>query len=93
METVSVLVATGSAGASQPGVDDDEEEKEDDNIDIVKVEAITHSTNTSDDYAHRGPKLSSLPLYVYRMYVRRIPRPRREKSISPTIFFLSLIHI
>ena len=81
VETVSVQVAaTGSRPDS-----DDEDVKE--NIDVGKIEACTHSTNTSDDYAHRGPKLSSLPLYVYRMYVRRIPRPGRARAMLPTIFF------
>jgi hypothetical protein len=56
-------------------------------VDIVKVEACTASTNTSDDYAHRGTKLRTIPLYVYRMYVRRIPRPSRAKTCAPTIFF------
>ena len=44
----------------------------------------TKSTNASDDFAHRGRKLLNTPFYVYRMYVRRIPKPRMS---SPTIFF------
>ena len=81
VETVSVQVAaTGSRPDS-----DNEDVKED--IDVGKIEACTHSTNTSDDYAHRGPKLSSLPLYVYRMYVRRVPKPGRARAMLPTIFF------
>ena len=50
------------------------------------VEACTHSTNASDDYAHRGIKLRNMTFYVYRMYVRRIPKPSTAKSSSHTIF-------
>eukprot|EP00972_Heterocapsa_arctica_P020335 3000991-Heterocapsa_arctica.AAC.1 len=41
----------------------------------------------SDDYAHRGKKLSTMPFYIYRMYVRRIPKPSRAKACAPDIFF------
>ena len=99
VETVSVHVTPGSASAPQPGVDaaaqpavgDNEEDGDDDggsdDVDIVKIEASTNSTNASDDYAHRGPKLGNLTLYTYRMYVRRIPKPGRGKDVAPTIFF------
>ena len=46
-----------------------------DDVNITKVEASTHSTNASDDYAHRGTPLRTMPLYIYRMFVRRIPKP------------------
>ena len=59
---------------------------EDTDVDILKVEACTHSTNSSDDYAHRGKKLWRMPFYVYRMYVHRIVRPGKAKLSSPTIF-------
>ena len=43
-------------------------------VEFAAVEACTASTNTADDYAHRGPFLKAMPFYVYRMYVRRIGR-------------------
>jgi hypothetical protein len=58
----------------------------DSDVDVEKVEACTTSTNTSDDYAHRGKKLNTMPFYVYRMYVRRIPRPSRAQACAPDIF-------
>ena len=70
-----------------PNNDEDEGSDDDNDVDICKVEACTHSTNASDDYAHRGTKLQSMPLYVYRMYVRRIPKPSRVQATAPTIFF------
>ena len=39
------------------------------------------------NYAHRGRMLWNMPFYVYRMYVRRIPKPKRSKARSPNIFF------
>ena len=50
---------------------------------ISKVEVCTQSTNAADDFAHRGRQLQNMPFYVYRMYVRRIPK---RKAGSPTIF-------
>ena len=95
VEAVAVHVTSGidEKGASQPllasvpqpGEDDDDDDG-DDNVDIVKMEAMTTSTNASDDYAHRGPKLRTLTLYMYRMYVRRVPKPSRSKMAAPTFF-------
>ena len=56
-------------------------------VNISKVEACTHSTNASDEYAHRGAKLRTMPFCGCRMYVRRISRPSRVRATSPTIFF------
>ena len=53
---------------------------------VAKVEASTHSTNDADDYAHRGPKLWNMPFYVYRMYVRKIAKPSKDKGMSATMF-------
>jgi hypothetical protein len=50
------------------------------------VKACTTSTNTSDDYAHRGRKLSTMPFYVYRMYVRRIRKPSFARACAPNVF-------
>ena len=60
---------------------------QDGDVNLCQVEACTHSTNASDDYAHRGTKLRTMPFYVYRMYVRRISKPSRVQARSPTIFF------
>jgi len=51
---------------------------------ISKAEVCTTSTNAGDDFAHRGRQLHTMPFYVYRMYVRRIPKP---KAPSRTVFF------
>jgi len=104
IETVTVHVASTSDRVSQPGGDgvaqpvqrenaeddDDDEDDGSDHEDIVKIEASTNSTNASDDYAHRGPKLGNLPLYIYRMYVRRIPKPKPGTPVAPTVFFFEL---
>ena len=50
------------------------------------MEACTTSTNISDDFAHRGDGLQTMPFYVYRMYVRRILRPAKAKAKDPTVF-------
>ena len=63
------------------------DDAQDGDVNISKVEACTHSTNASDDYAHRGTKLRTVPFYAYRMYVRRISKPSRVQATSPTIFF------
>ena len=61
-----------------------DDEKED--VDIEHMQAATTSTNTSDDYAHRGGRLQTMPFYAYRMYVKRILRPSLAKCQEPTIF-------
>ena len=78
-----------ASGSAQPfrGEKEDNDDDDDDGVDIVKIEANTTSTNASDDYAHRGPKLGNLTLYTYRMYVRRIPKPSRGKALAPTVSF------
>ena len=67
---------------AEPGASDAEEIEDD----FQKVEACTTSTNTADDYAHRGRELGSMPFYVYRMYVRRVRRPGRDRARAPNIF-------
>ena len=53
---------------------------------------MTTSTNMFDDYAHRGSRLSTMPFYVYRMYVRRVGDGKLslEKMAAPNIFFFEL---
>ena len=77
MQAVAFQGARAEAAASD--VEDTEDEFE-------KVEACTASTNTADDYAHRGRQLGSMPFYVYRMYVRRVRRPGRERAKAPNLF-------
>ena len=75
-------MASGSVKRTQPGVDgasqpvlgenasdgdDDDDDDGGDDVDIMKIEACTTSTNASDDYAHRGSKLGNLTLHTYRM--------------------------
>ena len=46
----------------------------------------TTNTNTADDLAHRGPRLQTMPFYIYRMYVRRVLKPSRAKGAVPRFF-------
>ena len=50
------------------------------------MQVCTTSTNTADDYAHRGPRLQTMPFYIYRMYVRRVLKPSRAKASGPRFF-------
>ena len=51
------------------------------------MEAVTASTNASDDYMHRGVHLHSMCLYVYRMCVRRVRRPNQAGSKASNVFY------
>ena len=64
----------------------DDESDDDDDVEVEGVDACTTSTNISDDYAHRGDGLHSMPFYVYRMFVQRIQSPGKARSKDPTIF-------
>ena len=48
--------------------------------------ARTTRTNLTDNYAHRGDALATTPPHVYRMYVRRAPRPDPAKMDPGTPF-------
>ena len=50
------------------------------------MQVCTTSTNTADDFAHRGSRLQTMPFYIYRMYVRRVPKPSRVKVAGPRFF-------
>ena len=65
-----------NAGGPQSADEANESDHERDNPDfeVVETTAATTSTNTTDDYAHRGPLLQSMPLYVYRMHVFRVKK-------------------
>ena len=83
LDTATVQVRTlddDQDGASQPAGSDDEDDAQ-----IIEMNACTTSTNTSDDFAHRGPRLQTMPYYVYRMYVRRLPR-RYAKANAQNLF-------
>ena len=45
---------------------------------VEATEQVTTSTNTADDYAHRGPKLASMMYYVYRTHVYRVRRGKQN---------------
>ena len=61
--TVRAHASVEGHGAAQPVNDEDA-----DDVEIIVMHACTTSTNTADDFAHRGKKLQSMPLYIYRMY-------------------------
>jgi hypothetical protein len=82
LAAVSFQVAVNSENHS----DVHDEDPEDVEVDIDKVEACTTSTNTADDYAHRGSRLLSMPYYVYRMYARRVRKPSRAKMCATNLF-------
>ena len=77
------MTGTDTDGVIQPGIIKEDSDEE---IVIEDVQACTSSTNTADDYAHRGIKLQCMPFYVYRMYVRRIRKPGLKGSLNPTLF-------
>ena len=52
------------------------------------MQVCTISTNTADDFAHRGPRLHTMPFYIYRMYVRRVLKPSRVTSFRTEILRL-----
>ena len=87
VETIGIHVQSerrsSACGTDENGEHDDTMEPDSD-VDIVKIEAC--NTKASDDYAHRGKQLSSMPFYIYRMYVCRIAKPGKAKLTSPTIF-------
>ena len=53
---------------------------------LIALTASTGSTNSADDFAHRGGALRDMPCYIYRMYVRREPRGRRKARSGGNIF-------
>ena len=65
--------------------DEEEDRASESDVNFDKLESCETRTNTSDDYAHRGRKLWSMPYYVYRMYVNRI-RGSPGKAKAPNIF-------
>ena len=53
---------------------------------LIALTASIGSTNSADDFAHRGGALRDMLHYIYRMYVRREPRGRRKARSGGTIF-------
>ena len=84
VQVVRVEVSVDNGDAPQLAAAAKEKEEE---ADIEVVSMSTTSSNVSDDYAHRGPALQSMPFYVYRMYVRRVPK--RSQEVSHTRFAFS----
>ena len=52
---------------------------------VEATEQLTTTTNTADDYAHRGPKLASMTYYVYRTHAYRVRRSHKN-SLSQRRF-------
>ena len=65
---------------------DDEGDKQQVDPDSLTVSTCTSSTNSADDFAHRGSGLQTMPYYVYRMYVRRQLRGNRASVPGGTLF-------
>ena len=86
-EPQQALHSVQTVAVHVPDNDEESDGSQNGDVNISKFEAYTPSTNASDDYAHRGTKLRTMPFYVYRMYVRRTPKPSGVGAISPTIFF------
>ncbi len=78
--------AGGPSGAPQPAGDDVADDEQAGGAQNEDMDVVTTSTNTADDYAHRGPGLQTMPFYVYRMHVRRVPKPSRAKASGPRFF-------
>ena len=77
--------AGGTSCAPQPAGETPAGDEQADGADSEDMQVCTTSTNTADDYAHRGPRLQSMPYYIYRMYVRRVLKPSRaEANALPT---------
>ena len=55
-------------------------------VEVLSMTTATSSTNAADDYAHRGSDLLAMPMYVYRMYVRRELRGNRRAAPGGTLF-------
>ena len=78
----------------EPDDECDDAESDHDDVQILETKPVetvdepdaqSKSASVSDDYAHRGDALHSMPFYVYRMYVRRV---RRTKALAkqPNVF-------
>ena len=67
-------------GSAERDEGEDEEE-------APEYEPVTTSTNTADDYAHRGPELHAMPFYVYRSWVYRVPRSGQKSTKQRRIAF------
>ena len=78
--------AGGTSGAPQPAGDTPAGDEQADCAEIEDVQVVPTSTDTPDDFTHRGPGLQTMPFYIYRMYVRRVPKPSRVKASGPRFF-------
>ena len=62
------------------GNGEEEEEEVRNEDEAPDYEQVTTSTNTADDYAHRGPELHAMPYYLYRSWIYRVPRSGRGST-------------
>ena len=79
VQSVEVKLSTevhSGDGVPQPLVDADGVPQPID-VEVAEMNVSTTSTNVSDDYAHRGSQLQNMPYYVYRMYVKKVPKKGR----------------
>ena len=67
----------------------DEQNDEEPELDAEVVDSTleTTSTNFADDFAHRGQRLQSMPLYVYSMHVQRFLRIGVSRLAQPHEIF------
>ena len=77
IEAVGVKIRS-QRGAPQPAAEHEvpqvEQAEEHEQHVVIETVPCTTSTNTTDDYSHRGASLQSMPFYVYRMFVRRVSK-------------------
>ena len=52
----------------------EEEDVDTTDCEVTAARTATTTTNTADDYAHRGPQLASMTYYSYRMHIHRVRR-------------------
>ena len=57
-----------------------------DDVEVTAMDVCTTSTNTADDFAHRGVQLQTMPYYVYRMYVLRVRKQGGSQANAPCFF-------
>ena len=73
----------------------DEQNDEEPELDAEVVDSTleTTSTNFADDFAHRGQRLQSMPLYVYSMHVQQFLRTGASRLARNHMRYFSLKHI
>ena len=72
--------------AGDSGISDSVQNEQPIDEEVVETTMFTTSTNTADDYAHRGAALQTMPFYVYRMRVLRHSRQSLAAAAGPNCF-------